>query len=114
MTRRVTIAGLTEQLGVVEQLRMESLSREKVAVDEARIMRDEVNELRDRLFEAEIRVSRLLGYSDGRRDSEPPRMVPEPRRRMIERGSDDGFDYSEICRPGRASYATPQRQWYHR
>ena len=62
--------------------------RDRVAVSESDKMRAVTalgeerkiqNDLRTLLFDSEMRYAKLVGYVEGRRDAEPPRMVPEQR-----------------------------------
>jgi hypothetical protein len=46
------------------------------------------NELRTLLFNSEMRYAKLVGYVEGRKDAEPPRMVPEQREGFMAQMSD--------------------------
>lgn len=65
-------------------------------------LQGEGNALRDRLMESTVEVERLRGYLAGRRDAEPPRMVPEQRGEPFQ---------MEAVRLYRAS---SEAKWWHR
>ncbi|MBS90845.1 hypothetical protein [Sphingobium sp.] len=71
----------------------------------------EANDLRSRLMTSEMNYAKLRGYLEGKRDSEPPRMVPEQREpfhAQLPDASGAGFGSAY------GNYAPSPKQWFHR
>lgn len=72
---------------------------------------NEANDLRTRLMTSEMNYAKLRGYLEGKRDAEPPRMVPEQREPFhasLPDASGAGFGSSY------GSFSQPSKQWFHR
>lgn len=80
-------------------------------MDKAKQADTDNNDLRSRLMDSELAYAKLRGYLEGRRDSEPPRMVAEQREPswMSMPDGSRGTDMGGWAGDGRQS-----KKWFHR
>lgn len=100
-----------ENAAVLKAIRAEHGTLEKAyeqAIDGSRRrqkenerLQGEGNTLRDQLMTATLELERLRGYLAGRRDAEPPRMIPAPQVENFE------------LRPVQAWRQNAPKPWYH-
>lgn len=84
--------------------------------DKADKLKVENNDLRSKLMTSELAYARVMGYLDGRRDSEPPVMVPQPRETFLAQMPDgtQGTRFGGWA-GGHAGYRPNEgKEWFHR
>lgn len=106
----IDIETLRAQWNAADQNKHATLAEANKTIKE---LEDEVNSLRDKLFDALLNAERFRGYLDGQADSQPPRMVPEERE---QRGPyrQRAFNEDDMIPVSRFGSSERRRAWYHR
>ena len=76
-------------------------------------LKEDSNDLRSRLMASELAYAKLHGYLAGRRDAEPPRMVPEQREPFYAQMPDGSFGTASLDWRQNGAGGTV-KHWYHR
>lgn len=101
-----------------EILKLEAREREleqraRIAEKALEQERSDGNDLRSRLMGSELAYAKLRGYLEGKRDSEPPVMVPQQREPFHAQLSDGSFGTASLDWRQDGS-GRSAKHWYHR